>query len=421
VNDLLKPYQREAARWLSEHSRGYLADPPGLGKTREAIAGAVRAGASRVLVISPAVAQTHWRREFDLVMPYHEGVIKVASYQKFALNAETRSEMALFDPQAVVLDEAHMLKHRDSKRTIEVLLRNHLLDAPYVWPLSGTPMPRNPYELYPIVRALWPGEMMRDLRIVSHDQWRERYTYYKWNRYGAKVYAARNVDELRRFLRDKMLRRTEAEVLPELPPIRWTTYPLTLDDAALSVARVWEADLTPREREELLSPDIQPRGKVAEVRHALGRLKVNPTLELIGRELDDSPGEKRIVFAYHCDVLRDLRAGFAPWGVAYIDGSTPLAEREAAERAFREDPKVRVFVGQNEAAGLSLTLTAASRVDLVEPDWRTDFNVQDGKRAHRIGQTRSVLVRMLSIADSLDEALVAQHHRETKMRAEVLE
>lgn len=420
--DGLRPYQATAALWLSDHARGYLADPPGLGKTRELLAGAGAVEARRVLVIAPAVALAHWHREWDVMVlagAIAPGtLLMVASYQKFVLNATTRAEAALFAPDVVILDEAHMLKHRDSKRSIEVLLRNAVLDAKYVWAASGTPMPRNPYELYPIVRSLWPDEMVRDLKIVSHDQWRERFTFWKWSNFGPKVYAAKNVEMLRAFLKGKLLRRNEKDVLPELPPIRWTTFPLSIEPETARDAFDATVGLSP---EAIITPDRAPTGHIARARKALGLLKVPYALELIAREMLDSPEEKRIVFAYHRDVLTKLREGLAPFGVAYIDGSTPLEKRAAAERAFQTDPDVRVFVGQNEAAGLSLTLTAAHRVDLVEPDWRTDFNVQDGKRAHRFGQEHSVLVRMLSMADTLDEALVAQHHRETKMRGEVLD
>lgn len=417
---MLKPYQIAAAQWLERRDRGYLADPPGLGKTREALAGARLAGARRILVIAPAVALAHWLREFDVTFGYESGtVMMVLSYQKYALNAEARAEALLFEPEVVILDEAHLLKHRDSKRSLEVLIRSKLLDAPHVWPLSGTPMPRNPYELYPVVRALWPGEMIRDLKIVSHDQWRERFTYYKWNRYGAKVYATKNADQLREFLKGKMLRRRESDVLPELPPIRWTTFPLSVETETAALAYEAERHLTDEEKENAVTPGVEPRGALSIARHKLGLLKVPYVLDLLVRELNDSPDEKRILFAYHRDVLDQLRVGLAPFGVAYIDGSTK--DRAAEEAKFQTDPNVRVFVGQNEAAGLSLTLTAAHRVDLVEPDWRTDMNVQDGKRAHRIGQDTSVMVRMLSIADSLDEAIVNQHWRETKMRAEVIE
>lgn len=412
---LMRPYQLDAGRWLHAHPRGYLADPPGLGKTRELLWGAILAGAQRILVIAPAVALAHWQREFDLLMI--PALLMVTSYQKFVRNAQTRAEATLFKPDVVILDEAHMLKHRDSKRSIEVLLKNAMLDAPFVWPASGTPMPRNPYELYPIVRAMWPGEMVRDLKIVSHDQWRERFTFWKWNRFGPKVFATRNVQMLRDFLKGKLLRRRESEVLPELPPIRWTTFPLSVEPETEQLAFAATEGLD----RDAFEPDRVPASGAALARKALGLLKVPYALELIAREMNDSPEEKRIVFAYHREVLHQLRIGFGPFGVAYIDGSTSLKDREIAERAFQTDPKVRVFVGQNEAAGLSLTLTAAHRVDLVEPDWRTDFNVQDGKRAHRFGQEHSTFVRMLSIADTLDEALVAQHYRETKMRAEVLE
>src|SRR5207302_4750382 len=83
----LYPYQNAGARWLSDHTRGYLADEPGLGKTRTALQAAKLIGAKSVAVLCPAVVRPHWRREADVVgiaTPY------VESYQKYVTSQIVR-------------------------------------------------------------------------------------------------------------------------------------------------------------------------------------------------------------------------------------------------------------------------------------------------------------------------------------------
>lgn len=91
--------------------------------------------------------------------------------------------------------------------------------------------------------------------------------------------------------------------------------------------------------------------------------------------------------------------------VVVVNGEVSLKERQDAVDAFQTDPQCRVFIGGIQAAGVGLTLTAASTVLFAELDWTPSAMSQAEDRCHRIGQKDSVLVQHLVLEDSIDVAI----------------
>jgi SWI/SNF-related matrix-associated actin-dependent regulator of chromatin subfamily A-like protein 1 len=85
----------------------------------------------------------------------------------------------------------------------------------------------------------------------------------------------------------------------------------------------------------------------------------------------------------------------ADQGVSGFTGSSSLRDRDRAAEKFQHDPNCQFFIGNIEAAGQGITLTAARHVVVAEPDWRGTYLEQAEDRAHRIGQTHPVLVTYL--------------------------
>jgi SNF2 family DNA or RNA helicase len=75
--------------------------------------------------------------------------------------------------------------------------------------------------------------------------------------------------------------------------------------------------------------------------------------------------------------------------------------RRAVVERFQQDPGCLFFVGNIRAAGIGITLTAASHVVFAELEWTPAVHHQAEDRAHRIGQTQQVEVVYFILDDDL--------------------
>ena len=88
---------------------------------------------------------------------------------------------------------------------------------------------------------------------------------------------------------------------------------------------------------------------------------------------------------------------------------------------FQTDPRVRVAVLGITAAGVALTLTAASRVIFTELYWTPAALLQAEDRSHRIGQTAEVKVEYLLAPDTVDDLLWPLVHHKMKLLGELFD
>ena len=73
-----------------------------------------------------------------------------------------------------------------------------------------------------------------------------------------------------------------------------------------------------------------------------------------------------------------------------------------------------------KAGGTGLNLTAADHVFLLDPWWNPAVEDQAADRAHRIGQTRPVVVHRLVARDTVEERILELHARKRSLSEAVL-
>lgn len=416
------PYQRAAIAFGTGRPHALLADEMGLGKTIEAL-GVINADpkARKVLIVCPASLKLNWAREAERWL-VDRGPVGVAG-KTFPEDAEVviinydilgkwRAKLRrTWD--VLIADECHYVKNKSAKRS----KRLYALKARRRLFLTGTPILNRPVELWAIVSSLAPEE------FDSFWPFAKRYCKPCKNRYGWDFTGAARLDELHERLRSTiMVRRTKAQVLPDLPPKRRQVIELDSEHIASLISVETKAWHEHRERlnalraagrgdEELDEAQLAALkasvnlafGELAKLRQATALAKVPLVLDHVRSVLEDAG--KIVVFAHHRAVVQELAEPFGDEAVT-LTGGDDVASRQAAVDRFQTDDTCRLFIGSITAAGFGLTLTAAAHVIFAELDWVPAHLTQAEDRTHRIGQEDSVLVQHLVLQDSLDARMV---------------
>merc|ERR1719187_2984114 len=97
-----------------------------------------------------------------------------------------------------------------------------------------------------------------------------------------------------------------------------------------------------------------------------------------------------------------------------------MAARQDHIEAFNDDPDRFVFLLSTRAGGLGLNLMAADTVIIFDSDWNPQCDLQAQDRAHRIGQTRPVMVYRLVTANTIDQRIVERASAKRKLEKMVM-
>jgi len=339
----------------------------------------------------------------------------------------------------LVIDEAHRLKNAKALQTVACFgtkAKRGVAAVPglaqrssFLLLLTGSPIPNKIVELWPLLDAVAPEAFPSFFGFAKRycDAHQEEVARDKtvWIMDGAS-----NLEELQGVLRSTcLIRRLKADVLHDLPSKTRQLVVLPLNGAAAAVGRetaAWEeyeedveelraqADLAHAAGDMVAYEIAVARLRKAQTvafeglskhRHAVAVAKVPAVIAHIEALLEDGV-QKLVVMAHHRDVVAAIVAGMpAGTNPVSLTGDTSMADRQAVVDRFQTDPTCRVFVGNIQAAGVGITLTAASTMVFAELDWVPANVSQAEDREHRIGQTANVLIQHLVFDGSLDQRM----------------
>jgi SNF2 family DNA or RNA helicase len=434
----LRPYQVEGYNWMSKlDSLGLgccLADDMGLGKTVQALAMILsKAQDGPTLVVSPASVCANWRSEILRFAPSLNIIdlksgkrksklenlkafdIVVISYGFMQSNTDVFTDKKW---TTVVLDEAHAIKNRQTKRAKAAMQ----LDADFKLITTGTPIQNHLGELWSLFNFINPGllgsEQSFAKKFVTADSDEERRQ--------KQLY-------LKKLINPFILRRNKNMVLDDLPQKTEITINVEMSDKEMAfyeTLRRESVDLLDRESDG--AEHMRVLAEITKLRMA----SCNPQLIMPDSDIPSAKLEqferiitdlienrhKALVFSQFVTHLNIIEKMLKQRGInyQYLDGKTTLKEREKRINSFQAG-EGDLFLISLKAGGVGLNLTAADYVIHMDPWWNPAIEDQASDRAHRIGQERPVTVYRLVSKGTIEERIINLHTDKRDLADSLLE
>ena len=380
----LRRYQQFGVQYIVCQKRVLLGDDMGLGKTIQVLAAMCHLaaqGKKHFFVVAPNSVLINWEREVkkhtklnpivvhggdrddELEQWQREGGVAITTYTTLSRLVD---KITPFDLLAV--DEAHSVKNPETQRTQSVARLCGLTE--HVVFMSGTALENRLSELQFLVTTVQPkvdaevASLLKQVRPAPA--------------------------EVRLKLAPVYLRRTQADVLTELPDLTETDEVIPLEPADIEAYR--------------MSPDNLMHKRLAATIGAGGQqsAKFDRLRELLEGYKED--GRKIAVFSFFRQVLDDVSTVVG--GCPQIHGSISAEERQLVLDRFAAQEGFGVLALQIEAGGVGINLQCAQVVILMEPQFKPSTEKQAIARVRRMGQTRKVNAHRLIAKGTVDEALV---------------
>ncbi len=382
---ILRRYQEFGSRYLILQERSLLGDDMGLGKTVQVLAAMCHAhaeGAKWFFVVAPNGVIANWEREVRKHTRLHPVVIHGVDRDHELARWKRRGGVAITTYGTVgrladsiekidflAVDEAHYVKNPEAQRTQAVLRLAQRSSR--VTLMTGTALENRLEEMRFLITSAQPG--MRDAldRIIG---------------------AQRRPDpqQIRTELAPVYLRRTQADVLVELPDrieIDEWVEPTPADLAAYQAAPLV---LVYKRMAATLGDGTRTSAKYERL------------MEIIDEHRDQ--GRKILIFSFFLQVIADVSELVG--GAAQITGATSHGDRQRIIDEFTDAPDARVLVGQIDAVGIGVNLQAAQVVIIMEPQLKPSTEWHAIARAHRMGQSKTVTVHRLMVRQTIEERIV---------------
>jgi superfamily II DNA or RNA helicase len=440
----LRGYQRQGLGWLGFLREfglgGVLADDMGLGKTVQVLAllqvNRTPSKTTKIpfLVVAPRSLVYNWIDEASHFTPKmkvveYGGTDREAlreKFNKFDLIVTTYGTLrrdigflAKVEFDTVILDEAQAIKNPTS----QTARASVLLNARHRLALTGTPIENHLGELGSLFEFLNPGLLGRlpKLEVLS----------------GGRAASRHELALVTEGMRPFILRRTKAQVLPDLPPKTEQVLICTLHPRQRELYDQLRASYQTSLLEQVESKGVS--GSAIQVLEALLRLRqiachpglVNAEWEEAGSAKLDAlfaqvaevldEGHKVLVFSQFTKLLAFVKTHLEEEGVnyAYLDGQTK--NRGELVEKFQTDETCNLFLISLKAGGVGLNITAADYVFLLDPWWNPAVEAQAIDRAHRIGQTKPVFAYRMIARDTVEEKILELQQSKRQIADAILE
>ncbi|KAL8911002.1 MAG: hypothetical protein Q9172_007752 [Xanthocarpia lactea] len=204
---------------------------------------------------------------------------------------------------------------------------------------------------------------------------------------------------------------------------------LTLQDQSRAAQERTQANIPPTLKSALKSASIKEPIDSIDPSSVLSKTRLSGTASaklsyLLDRVISLYTSEKILVFYEGDNIAFYVAQALELLGIQYLiyTGSLSADRKSAYIATFNATQTFRVLLMDVYQAAHGLHIAAASRVFFVNPVWQPAVEAQAIKRAHRIGQTKSVYVETLVLKDTLEDGMLQrrksmsaqEHHKAEK-------
>ena len=471
----LRPYQIEGVQWLLSHYHNNLgaclADDMGLGKTLQTIATLLYAKEHKkedttveetttfgvqvsmfdappkddflkplqALIVVPASLVYNWESEwkkftYGINVNCHIGASRnkdIRIIRRFDVVLTTyqtvSKDVALLEKlewEYIILDESQYIKNKESDAFKAV----NRLPAKHKISLSGTPIENSLADLWSQMEFINPGLLggfsFFDKGFIKPIE---------------KEQSEAQKELLRNLVKPYLLRRTKEEVAKDLPPVvRHIVY----SDMGDAQRKVYEKEKSSI-RNLLLG--VESAGKssfeyqniVLQSLNKLRQLAIHPKLifedyEGESAKFDDvlatwdavrRANHKMLLFSFYVKNLDLYKTHFEKntHKYALLSGDTSLEKRNKEIVDFQQKEDIQTFLISLTAGGVGINLTAADYVFILDPWWNPAKEEQAIARAHRIGQTKTVMVYKFITKDTIEEKILELQKRKQQLSVDIID
>ena len=394
------------------------------------------------------------KEQLDAFSSTHEYLFAIINYELVRNDLDAIRNIKL---DVIAADECHRIKNWKTK-TSEAM---KMLDAPYKFGLTGTPMQNKPDELWNVMDWLNP--------TILGNYWafRNRYivTGEKFNQKNVEI-GYKRLGELRRRVAPYMLRRMKVDVAPELPEMIFNKFRVEMNPEQRRIQDAIQEDFTDLLKEiqeyaknneghydeqgQWIQPEHPQQGqllgffnmmlavsnapellRMSESKMAAkyaDLLTANPKspkldeLEKICQENMDSGNQKIVIFTQFARMQTLAVERLSEMGgVEIINGSMKPFERQAALDNFKYSDTIN-FLVCTDAANYGLNMQFANVLINIDIPWNPATYDQRAGRVHRIGgKHKNVFIIDIITQGGLDEKIEEALYRKRELASQIVE
>ena len=383
----------------------------------------------RALIVCPLSIMGVWAEELDKFadFPYSVTLLKGTMAKKkeqlinlpksdlqiVVTNYETmwrmEPELQRFHAGLIIADEGHRLKDGTSRQSKAMHRLGDRSD--YRLLLTGTAISNKELDIYSEYRFAAPQVFGKSFYVF-------RGRYFNMGGYGGyvPVFKKEMLDDFLKKLHSVAFRVRKDECL-DLPAITEEIRTIDLEpNAAKLYAQIEAESYAELRNSEVTVFNVLTRilrlsqitgGHLTDddkASHSVSTAKLDALSDII--DSMQAEGRKLVVMARFVPELDDIETLIQKKKIGYSCVRGGVKDRAEEVRRFQEDDECCIFLGQIQAAGMGLTLTAASTMVFFSLDYNMANFDQAKARIHRVSQTENCHYIYLCCRNTIDRKVL---------------